>query len=99
MRVSAPRPRHTSHGEEKNTEDGKEASGDKTTESGTNEEENEGAEDEQTTGFVYWILKVEYSSCFSVVASRAAGQMVGGTFVPVCSKFSTVAHLVSNGFI
>jgi hypothetical protein len=48
---------------------------------------------------VYWILKVEYSSCFSVVASRAAGQMVGGTFVPVCSKFSTVVHLVSNWFI
>jgi hypothetical protein len=53
MRVSAPRPRHTSHGEEKNTEDGKDASGDKTTESGTNEAENEGAEDEQPTGFVY----------------------------------------------
>ena len=69
MRVGAPRPRHTSHGEEKNTEGGNtEASGENATESGTNEATNEGAENQEET---------------SAVANRAAGEMVGGTFVPV----------------
>jgi hypothetical protein len=52
MRVAAPRPRHTSHGDEKNTEGGnKEASGEDTTENDTNEATNEDAEDEQETRF------------------------------------------------
>jgi hypothetical protein len=63
MRVSAPRPRHTSHGEEKSSEGGQETSGEKSTESGANEEENEKAnevddEDEQATGLVYRLYKL-----------------------------------------
>jgi len=62
MRVSAPRPRHTSHGEDKNTEGNKETSGDNATESGAKEGQNEktkeDAENEQDTGLVYRILKI-----------------------------------------
>jgi hypothetical protein len=53
MRVSAPRPRHTSHGEDKNTEGNKETSGDN-----ANEKTKEDAENEQDTGLVNRILKI-----------------------------------------
>jgi hypothetical protein len=58
MRVAAPRPRHTSHGEDKNTADnaegGEESSGDAATASGTKEgatkeKTGEGADDEEAT--------------------------------------------------
>ncbi len=62
MRVSAPRPRHTSHGEDKNTESAQETSGDNAAASdakeGQNETTNEGDENEQATQLVYRILKI-----------------------------------------
>ncbi len=63
MRVAVPRPRHTSHGEEKTSESGKDASGDKTEESGTNEATNENADEEQATRFVC-VLNVKDSIFF-----------------------------------
>jgi len=62
MRVSAPRPRHTSHGEEKNTEGTQETSGDNAAASeakeGEKEATNEDAENEETTRLVNRILKI-----------------------------------------
>jgi hypothetical protein len=62
MRVSAPRPRHTSHGEEKNTEGNQETSGDNAAASeakeGEKEATNEDAENEETTRLVNRILKI-----------------------------------------
>lgn len=56
MRVGAPRPRHTSHGEEKNTEGNEENSGDNEATADAKEEQgettNEGADNEEATGFV-----------------------------------------------
>lgn len=56
MRVGAPRPRHTSHGEDKNAESNAETSGENTNESGAKEgqdgKKNEDADNEQDTGFV-----------------------------------------------
>ncbi|CAF1586690.1 unnamed protein product [Adineta steineri] len=85
MRVGAPRPRHTSHGEEKeagdNVEGGQETSGDKAA-SGANEGQSgsaaagEGADDEEAS---------------AAVANRAAGEMVSGTFVPIQKAFPAEA--------
>ena len=52
MRVGAPRPRHTSHGDEKNTDSTKEASGEKTDETDPKEEEKDAADEEQASRFV-----------------------------------------------
>ena len=57
MRVAAPRPRHTSHGEDKTTEGGQETSGDNTTtasgtkegDTGANKGKTEEAADEEET--------------------------------------------------
>ncbi len=58
MRVSAPRPRHTSHGEEKNTEGNQETSGENEAKEGDNEATNEDVENEEDTGLVNRILKI-----------------------------------------
>lgn len=52
MRVSAPRPRHTSHGDEKSADATKEASGEKTDETTSKEQEEETTGEEQASGFV-----------------------------------------------
>ncbi|UJR15521.1 hypothetical protein I4U23_002461 [Adineta vaga] len=80
MRVGAPRPRHTSHGDEKNAGDdvegGQESSGD-TKEGGADKATSDDAADnEQGSG---------------AVANRAAGEMVSGTFVPIKEAFPTEA--------
>ncbi|CAF3343988.1 unnamed protein product [Rotaria socialis] len=77
MRVGAPRPRHTSNGEDKNaaaetTESAQESSGD-----------NENAE--ATAG------DTGNDESSSAVANRAAGEMVSGVFVPIEKAFPTEA--------
>jgi len=88
MRVAAPRPRHTSHGEEKNTagdtEGGQETSGDNTTASGTKEQQT-GASSEKTGE------DADDEEATATVANRAAGEMVSGTFVPIQKAFPTEA--------
>ncbi|CAF1507196.1 unnamed protein product [Adineta ricciae] len=79
MRVGAPRPRHTSHGEEKsagdNVESGQETTGDnKAAQEGGAGNTTGDANDDQASG---------------AVANRAAGEMVAGTFVPVCKQLIT----------
>ncbi len=55
MRVAAPRPRHTSHGEDKPTEGSQETSGDNTAtgtkegDNGATKEKTEDADEEETT--------------------------------------------------
>lgn len=94
MRVSAPRPRHTSHGDEKSTDTAKETSGEKTDETTPKEQQEETTGEEQASRFVIfeYFQRTAKEICFffffSAVANRAAGQMVGGTFVPVSFPFS-----------
>ncbi|CAF1505947.1 unnamed protein product [Adineta ricciae] len=82
MRVGAPRPRHTSHGEEKgagdNVESGQEATSD-------NKAAKEGGADGNTTG------DANDDQASGAVANRAAGEMVAGTFVPIKEAFPTEA--------
>ena len=83
MRVGAPRPRHTSHDEDKNaadnTEGAQESSGDNAADAtATTEKTGEGA-------------KTEEAPTTSDVANRAAGDMVSGVFVSVEKAYPTEA--------
>ncbi|CAF3086759.1 unnamed protein product [Rotaria sp. Silwood2] len=82
MRVGAPRPRHASHGEEKNaadedTEGVQETSDDNAAAtSGNNETAAEDVNNEEAT---------------SAVAHRTAGELVSGVFVPIEKAYTTEA--------
>lgn len=52
MRVGAPRPRHTSHGDEKTANTAQESSGDNADDSTPKEQQNDATGDEQSSGFV-----------------------------------------------
>ncbi len=61
MRVSAPRPRHTSQGEDKtaDAEGDQETSGDNEAAGGaSNPKDGEGADEEEATRWVYRLLKI-----------------------------------------
>ncbi|CAF4851295.1 unnamed protein product [Rotaria sp. Silwood1] len=90
MRVGAPRPRHTSQGEEKNAAAG----------TGSNAENTEGAEEssgdnaattETNTTNETPVEDVDNEEPTSTVAHRTAGEMVSGVFVPIEKAYPTEA--------